>query len=353
MMLATLVLGAPVVNVSSSVVIQSLPILGPVFATIDETIHSSDALVLKAVADLSGAEDQFARDLFAEHNIARTTPSVYADALALLLPYFRSSTVLDLPGSTDLRMEEGKQAFEEAIDFLREQRPLALVLKAVADLSGAEDQFARDLFAEHNIARTTPSVYADTLAQLLPYFRSATVLDLPGGTDLRMEEGKAAFEEAIDFLREQRPLAPLTTLSKGLTQAAQDHVADSTTGLVSHTGTDGSSPFDRMSRYGTWTGTAGENLMFGGKGGPVTLAKFDFITPARSVMLSLIVDDGVADRGHRVAIYNPRFRVVGIASGAHSEYGTMTAISYAVGYIEGGDSNNDDNGNGGVFSSPC
>ena len=29
-------------------------------------------------------------------------------------------------------------------------------------------------------------------------------------------------------------------------------------------GTDGSSPFDRMSRYGTWTGTAGENLMFGG-----------------------------------------------------------------------------------------
>jgi len=31
----------------------------------------------------------------------------------------------------------------------------------------------------------------------------------------------------------------------------------------------------------------------------------------------------------------------------------MTAISYAVGYIEGGDSNNDDNGNGGVFSSPC
>jgi len=255
-----------------------LPILGPVFATIDETIHSSDALVLKAAADLSGAEDQF----------------------------------------------------------------------------------ARDLFAEHNIARTTPSVYADTLAQLLPYFRSATVLDLPGSTDLRMEEGKSAFEEAIDFLREQRPLAPLTTLSRGLTQAAKDHVADSGAGLVSHTGTDGSSPFDRMSRYGTWTGTAGENLMFGGKGGPVTLAKFDFITPARSVMLSLIVDDGVADRGHRVAIYNPRFRVVGIASGAHSEYGTMTAISYAVGYIEGGgggggggDSINDDNGNGGVFSSPC
>ena len=54
------------------------------------------------------------------------------------------------------------------------------------------------------------------------------------------------------------------------------------------------------------------------------MAKFDFITPARSVMLSLIVDDGVADRGHRVAIYNPRFRVVGIASGAHSEYGPHT-----------------------------
>ena len=124
-MLATLVLGAPVVNVSSSVVIQSLPILGPVFATIDETIHSSDALVLKAAADLSGAEDQFARDLFAEHNIARTTPSVYANTLAQLLPYFRSATVLDLPGRTDLRMEEGKAAFEEAINFLREQRPRA------------------------------------------------------------------------------------------------------------------------------------------------------------------------------------------------------------------------------------
>jgi len=46
--------------------------------------------------------------------------------------------------------------------------------------------------------------------------------------------------------------------------ACADHVLDSEENdLVGHTGSDGSDPFDRMNRYGTWGVTAGENIAYG------------------------------------------------------------------------------------------
>lgn len=51
-------------------------------------------------------------------------------------------------------------------------------------------------------------------------------------------------------------------------------------------------------------------------------------------MISLIVDAGVRDRGHRKNIFMRDFGVVGVACGSHSRYGTMCVMDFAGGFIE-------------------
>lgn len=55
------------------------------------------------------------------------------------------------------------------------------------------------------------------------------------------------------------------------------------------------------------------------------------------MVIQLIVDDGVSSRGHRHNIFNPAFKVVGIFSGPHKQYDTMTTIDYAGGFTKKGE----------------
>jgi len=91
----------------------------------------------------------------------------------------------------------------------------------------------------------------------------------------------------------------------------------SSSGLISHKGTDGTQVWDRISRYGSYTGTVGENLSFGDSKGS-------------EYMLSLYIDDGVLNRSHRSAITNPVYTKTGVAHCSHkSQMRGMVAIVYA------------------------
>jgi uncharacterized protein YkwD len=78
-----------------------------------------------------------------------------------------------------------------------------------------------------------------------------------------------------------------------------------------------------MARFGHWIGQAGENIDYG-------------LHDARSIVVRLIVDDGVRDRGHRKNIFNRSFTVAGAASGYHATFGAMCVIDFAGGFLEGG-----------------
>ena len=207
------------------------------------------------------------------------------------------------------------------------RRALILAAIALGRPAGSEeswlgDRLALEIHAETNLVRRDPPAYARHLEAMLPRF-DGKLLERPGRLDLRTEEGAAAVREAIVALRARKPLPPLRW-SNGLAGAAADHVRDQgPIGGLEHHGTDGSSPARRAERRGRWMAAMAENIAFGEN-------------PARQVVIQLLVDDGVPDRGHRANILDPRWSAEGVACGPHREYGQMCVMDYAVNYEERG-----------------
>jgi uncharacterized protein YkwD len=181
-------------------------------------------------------------------------------------------------------------------------------------------RLAREIHAETNAVRRNPSGYAEHLERMLPRF-DRKVLERPGRSHLRTEEGAAAVREAIASLKARRPVAPLRW-SKGLAAAAADHVRDQgPIGGLEHRGTDGSDPARRASRYGRWVQGLAENIAYGENS-------------ARAVVIQLLVDDGVPDRGHRDNILDPDWGAAGVACGPHRRYRQICVMDYAAKYVE-------------------
>jgi hypothetical protein len=162
---------------------------------------------------------------------------------------------------------------------------------------------------EINLARTRPALYAHIVAERME--------SLPGADSRCAAEAEA-------FLMRQRPLEPLQSAA-GLVSSARrlvDDQADS--GGVGHRGADGSSPMSRMARCGQWTGPVGENISYG----------YD---DARTIVVTLIVDQGVLSRSHRRNIFSSDFKLAGAARGPHARFGEMCVIDFAGGLGEKGD----------------
>lgn len=175
----------------------------------------------------------------------------------------------------------------------------------------------QNLITEHNRVRQNPQSYIPILEAYLASMNAEG--SIPNGCGrnctLVTNEGKSAVEEAIQFLRKQ-PAVGALTLSTGAAQAAKAHAQDQSDGTIGHTGSDGSRPAERLARFGVQNSGSGENIAYG----PAT---------AQQVMLNLIVDDGVPDRGHRTNIFSPDWSMVGAGCGPHANYGTVCVIEYA------------------------
>ncbi len=198
--------------------------------------------------------------------------------------------------------------------------PAAKIPRSARDDSPDWTRLARGVHDETNALRRDPAGYARHLEQLLPRF-DGKVLERPGRPHLRTDEGPAAVREAIAALKRRQPVKSLRW-SKGLAAAAGDHVRDQgPTGAMEHRGLDGSSPAGRVNRHGRWLGAMAENIAYGDN-------------PAREVVIQLLVDDGVANRGHRDNLLSPGWGAGGVACGPHKEYGQMCVMDYAARYDE-------------------
>ena len=181
-------------------------------------------------------------------------------------------------------------------------------------------QSEQDLLNEINQARANPQVYAGYLEKLRPFFKGKSY-DPNGQGALETQEGWSAVEDAINFMRAAKPLGPLSA-SEGLSLAALSHVKDqSSSGATGHQGADRTMIEDRVKPYGSWQGGIGENLTYGDES-------------ARERILTWLIDDGFASRGHRNRLMSQNYRVAGVSCGPHPEYKTMCVLTLAGGFID-------------------
>ncbi|TPX47432.1 hypothetical protein SeMB42_g03322 [Synchytrium endobioticum] len=114
--------------------------------------------------------------------------------------------------------------------------------------------------------------------------------------------------EALAFMQKQAPLGALV-LKDGLQQCALAIVLDEgPAGLFGHTDSKGRDITARMGRF--------ENLIAGNY-------------TALDGIVTLINDEGIGGRGHRLNIFRAEFRTVGIACGPHSKYDAMCAFDFS------------------------
>ena len=203
---------------------------------------------------------------------------------------------------------------------------LILMIGAGTAVAGNEDRIKylgdleNEVFREINLARSDPDQYATFVAAWIPHF-DGRVRRLPDRPAIQTQEGADAVREAVRFLEDTRPVDVLRP-SQGMSLGARDHVANmGPRGALGHTGRDGSSFGDRINRHGKWKRLVGENITYGGD-------------IAREIVIRLIVDDGIEDRGHRTNLFDPDYEVIGVACGSHKLYDTMCVMTFAGDYIE-------------------
>lgn len=198
---------------------------------------------------------------------------------------------------------------------------ICLLLALAAPATALDQNLAMQVLAEINLGRSEPSTYAGFLREFRGRFRGEFYV-LPGST-IRMQtsEGVKAVDEAIKFLSRLKPLPPLAW-SDGLAAAAAELAEEQgRSGATGHVGRQSHGMRERIERHGKWERQIAENIGYGPK-------------DPRNMVMQLIVDDGVPNRGHRKNTFSTAFNVAGVACGPHPGFGSMCVVDFAGGFRE-------------------
>ena len=147
----------------------------------------------------------------------------------------------------------------------------------------------KEMIKEINFVRQYPQVYASIVAKHLAEESNSW-------SGLSKEE----YEAGVELMEELKVMTPSQLLypKQCVYEAAKKHGEDcKKRGFTDHTGSDGSSPFSRISSF-CRNLSGNENIVGGSKN-------------ARTLVIQLLIDGGISSRGHRYNMLNPSWKYVG------------------------------------------
>lgn len=197
---------------------------------------------------------------------------------------------------------------------------ILLFLTLVAMPLSAATDLERVILQELNVARTRPDAYIRYLEHYRSLFKEKTYIQPGTNYLIRTEEGTAAVDEAIAYLKKRSPL-PALRWAEGLARSGAELVKAQAMSKETGHGSGRLSMSSRIERNGKWTIAIGEAITYG----PYSADR------ARDVIAQLIVDDGVPSRGHRKTLYDRDYTLAGVTCGPHPLLGTTCVIDLAGG----------------------
>jgi hypothetical protein len=180
------------------------------------------------------------------------------------------------------------------------------------------------LYKELNNLRQNPKSYIPLIKAQMELIKKNNVLTRKEyNLQIQTLEGKLAYETAILFLQQQKPVPPLQKEIK-LSYAAKDLAKDiGERGVVTHQDREGQFTSERIEKYCEWESYANEVIEVSSK-------------TCQDILISLLVDDGFRNRPNRRALFNDKYKLVGISCGPHIEYEIVTVFVFAGGIRQKG-----------------
>ena len=176
------------------------------------------------------------------------------------------------------------------------------------------EQIKKQVIIETNRIRTNPKAYIPILEKYLENFDD-NILTRPDKNEcIETQEGPKACKEAIEFLKNQKPINEIE-FDEEASKVAEEYAKVLSNSGEEENGEDEFHIEQRVEKYLDYDYAISENIDFGGSTGV-------------EVIVNLLVDDGVKLRTHRENLFSDKFQYYGVAVSTHPEYDYCTVIDY-------------------------
>ena len=176
------------------------------------------------------------------------------------------------------------------------------------------EQIKKEVIYETNRIRTNPKAYIPILEKYLENFDD-NILTRPDKNEcIETQEGPKAYKEAIEFLKNQRPINEIE-FDEEASKVAEEYAKKLSNSGEDEQGEDETHIEERVEKYLDYDFAISECIDFGGSTGI-------------EVIVNLLVDDGVKLRTHRENLFSNKFQYYGVAVATHPEYDFCTVIDY-------------------------